>query len=165
MRLNLVCRSLLRQERQTFRTFLLLCMSDKIRPPQRCSLTVHDHVTAFFHGQSRMFIFFKKIYTKNQHIASSNSNTLSKVKHHFWASLKGHDVTISCVTCQYRQRDANSTGSIAGLSFAICTLTNAPVCFLVINKVYTMFTPIFIPDKHTRELRIYVNPMSKKLNL
>ena len=26
-----------------------------------------------------------------------------------------------------------------------------------------MFTPIFIPDKHTRDLRIYVNPMSKML--
>ena len=27
-----------------------------------------------------------------------------------------------------------------------------------------MFPPIFIPDKHTHELRMYVNPMSKKLN-
>ena len=26
-----------------------------------------------------------------------------------------------------------------------------------------MFTSIFIPDKHTRELRIYVNQMNKKL--
>ena len=27
-----------------------------------------------------------------------------------------------------------------------------------------MFTAIFIPDKHTHELQIYENPMSKKLN-
>ena len=27
-----------------------------------------------------------------------------------------------------------------------------------------MFTPIFIPDAHPHELRIYVNGMSKKLN-
>ena len=31
-------------------------------------------------------------------------------------------------------------------------------CLPVINKVQN-----FIPDKHTRELRIYVNPMSKKV--
>ena len=37
-------------------------------------------------------------------------------------------------------------------------------CFPVINKVQTMFTPIFITHKHTREPRIYVNPMSKNLN-
>ena len=26
-----------------------------------------------------------------------------------------------------------------------------------------MFPPIFISDRHTRELRIYVNPVNKKL--
>ena len=35
--------------------------------------------------------------------------------------------------------------------------------FPVNNMVQTMFTPILIPDKHTNELRINVNPISKKL--
>ena len=46
----------------------------------------------------------------------------------------------------------------------VATSSMPQSCFPVINKVQTMFPPIFIPDKHTRELRIYVNPMSKKFN-
>ena len=65
--------------------------------------------------------------------------------------------------CQYLQHDANRTWSIAGLSFVICNLTNAPVGFPVIHNVKTMFTPISIPYKQPRELRTYEIPMSKKL--
>ena len=35
-------------------------------------------------------------------------------------------------------------------------------CFPVNNEVQTVFTPISIPDKNTRELRNYVNPSRKK---
>ena len=36
-------------------------------------------------------------------------------------------------------------------------------CFPGNNKVQTMFTPILMPNKNTRELRNNVNPTSKKL--
>ena len=38
-------------------------------------------------------------------------------------------------------------------------------CFPGNNKVQTMFTPILMPDKNTRELRNNVNPTSKKLEI
>ena len=38
-------------------------------------------------------------------------------------------------------------------------------CFPGNNKVQTMFTPILMPDKNTRELRNYLNPTSKKLEI
>ena len=59
------------------------------------------------------------------------------------------------------QRDANNTGSMQEFILSINLLQSF---FPVNNQVQTMFTPISIPDKHTRELRINVNPMSKKLN-
>ena len=36
--------------------------------------------------------------------------------------------------------------------------------FPVNNEVQTMFPPILVPDKNTRELRNNVNPTSKKYN-
>ena len=36
-------------------------------------------------------------------------------------------------------------------------------CFLAILKVQGMFPPVFIPDNHTRALRINVNVVGKKL--
>ena len=38
-------------------------------------------------------------------------------------------------------------------------------CFPDNIKVQTTFTPILMPDKNTRELRNYVNPTSKKLEI
>ena len=38
-------------------------------------------------------------------------------------------------------------------------------CFPDNIKVQTMFTPILMPDKNTRELRNSVNPTSKKLEI
>ena len=38
-------------------------------------------------------------------------------------------------------------------------------CFRGNNKVQTMFTPILMPDKNTRELRNNLNPTSKKLEI
>ena len=37
------------------------------------------------------------------------------------------------------------------------------LCFPVINKMQTIFTPFSIANKHTRELRVYEIPMRKKL--
>ena len=65
-----------------------------------------------------------------------------------------------CAMWQYRKRDANSTGIITGFSLNQCS-----ICIFPVNiKVQTKFTPIFIPDKHARKLRVNVNLMSKKLN-
>ena len=38
-------------------------------------------------------------------------------------------------------------------------------CFPGTNKVQTVFTPILMPDKNTRELRNNVNQTSKKLEI
>ena len=38
-------------------------------------------------------------------------------------------------------------------------------CFPSTNKVQTVFTPILMPDKNTRELRNNVNQTSKKLEI
>ena len=37
------------------------------------------------------------------------------------------------------------------------------LCFLAVLKVQAMFTPVFIPDKHTRVLIIHLNATSKNV--
>ena len=54
---------------------------------------LHDHVTAFLHGQSKIFPFLRKGMQRTNILPQSSSKTPSKVMLHLLTSLKGNDVT------------------------------------------------------------------------
>ena len=70
-------------------------------------------MTAFLHGQIKIFIFSEKRFgiKITNILRMSNSKTISKVKRHLLTSQKGNDVTILALRAKHRQRDDNSTGS------------------------------------------------------
>ena len=73
---------------------------------------LHVYVTAFLHGQSKIFIFSEERLRiqRTNILRLSNSKTLSKVKRHLLTSLKYNDVTVPASRAKHRQRDANNTG-------------------------------------------------------
>ena len=115
------------------KTILHLCPC-KIgcQPIEEISI-LHDHVTAFLHGQIRIFIFPKKGTQRTNILCLSNSKTLRKVKRHLLTSQKGNDVTIRAPSV--------NTGNMTGYCFAICNLTNAPIMFSIQKQsAYSVYT-------------------------
>ena len=94
----------------------------------------------------------------------SNSKSPSKGKRYLLTSYKVNDVT------ERAPRDDNGNvmlmaqGAKQDFILHFATLLTPQSCFQVNNEVQTMFTPIVIPDKNTRELRYNVNPTDKKFN-
>ena len=56
---------------------------------------LHDHVTAFLHGQSKIFYFPKKRYSKTNILRLSNSKAPNKGKPYLLPSYNVNDVTES----------------------------------------------------------------------
>ena len=94
-----------------------------------------------------------------------NPKAPSKVKRYLLTSYYVNDVT------ERAPRDKNSKvtlmaqGAKQEFILHIATLLMLKECFPGNNKVKTMFTPILMPDKNTRELKNNLNPTSKKLEI
>ena len=58
-----------------------------------CQLILHDHATAFLHGQSKLFFFSKKDIQRTNILRLSNSKAQSKGKRYLLTSYNVNDVT------------------------------------------------------------------------
>ena len=114
-------------------------------------------------GRAKYSFFSKNDIQRTNILRPSNSKTPSKGKRYLLTSYNVNDVT------ERAPCDDNGNVTLMAqvakedfiLHFAAKLMLQSR--FLVNNKVQTMFTPIWIPDKNSRVLINNVNPTSKKL--
>ena len=82
-------------------------------------------MTAFLHGQSKIFFFSKKRYSKTNILRLSNSKATSKDKRYLLMSYNVNDVT-ECAPCD---DNGNVTLMAQAFYFAFHNFTNAPIVF------------------------------------
>ena len=80
-------------------------------------------MTAFLHGQSKIFFVSKKHTQRTNILRLSNTKAPSKGKRYLLTSDNVNDVT------EHAPRDDNGTGSQVGFYLLFCNLTNAPIMF------------------------------------
>ena len=114
-------------------------------------------MTAFLHGQSKIFFFFPKKDIQRTNILRLSNSKAPITKQYLLTSYKVNDVTERAP-----RDDTYGTGSQVGFYLHFVTKLMLQSCFPVNNEVQTMFTSISIPDKNIRELRnnVDLNPSS-----
>ena len=113
-------------------------------------------MTAFLHGQSKIFLLNKKDIQRKNILRPSNSKAPNMGKRYFLTSYNVDDVT------KHAPCDGNGNVTLmaqgAKQDFAFRNLTNAPIVFSTQQRGAN------IPNKNTSKLRNNVNPSSKKFD-
>ena len=128
-------------------------------------IILHDHVTAFLHGHFKIFIFSKKGYSKNQYmyiLRLSNSTAPKRGKRHLLMSLEvSYDTTLAS-----RDKIGNVTLTAQGFILHFTTKLILQSYFSANYKLQYAYTHCHTcTQNNTHELKINVNPISKKLKL
>ena len=94
-----------------------------------------------------------------------NPKVPSKVKRYLLTSYNVNDVTERAPRDENGNVTLMSQGAKQEFILHIATKLMLQWCFPGTKKVQTLYTPILMPDKNTRELRNNVNQTSKKLEI